>query len=76
MEEFRQTHLNQPFGDAWLLFRPLAYKNHSYRWSTIGADINHIAGASMEDVKNFYKKFYNPNNAVLTVAGPVETAMK
>jgi zinc protease len=73
MEEFRQTHLNQPFGDAWLLLRPLAYKNHSYRWSTIGADIDHIAGATMEDVKDFYKKFYNPNNAILTVAGPVET---
>jgi len=73
MEEFRQTHLNQPFGDAWLLLRPLAYKKHSYRWSTIGADINHIAQASMEDVKDFYQRFYNPNNAILTVAGPVET---
>lgn len=74
MEEFRQTHLNQPFGDAWLLLRPLAYKAHPYRWSTIGADINHIAGASMEDVRNFYQRFYNPNNAVLTVAGPVEVS--
>lgn len=73
MEEFRQTHLNQPFGDAWLLLRPLAYKVHPYRWATIGADINHIAEASMEDVSAFYKKFYNPNNAILTVAGPVDT---
>jgi zinc protease len=73
MEEFRQTHLNQPFGDAWLLLRPLAYKNHSYRWSTIGAEIDHIAGATMDDVKDFYKRFYNPNNAILTIAGPVET---
>lgn len=74
MEEFRQTHLNQPFGDAWLLLRPLAYKVHPYRWSTIGADINHIAQATMEDVKDFYHRFYNPCNAILTVAGPVETA--
>jgi zinc protease len=73
MEEFRQTHLNQPFGDAWLLLRPLAYKTHPYRWSTIGADIDHIAQAAMEDVKDFYHRFYNPNNAILTVAGPVET---
>jgi zinc protease len=72
MEEFRQTHLNQPFGDAWLLLRPLAYKVHPYRWSTIGADINHIAQATMEDVKDFYHRFYNPCNAILTVAGPVE----
>lgn len=74
MEEYRQTHLNQPFGDVWLLLRPLAYKVHPYRWSTIGADINHIAQATMEDVKDFYNRFYNPCNAILTVAGPVETA--
>lgn len=73
MEEFRQTHLNQPFGDAWLLLRPLAYKVHPYRWSTIGADISHIAGAGMQDVRDFYARFYNPANAILTVAGPVET---
>ena len=72
MEEFRQTHLNQPFGDAWLLLRPLAYHVHPYRWSTIGADINHIAHATMDDVKDFYSRFYNPNNAILCVAGPVE----
>jgi predicted Zn-dependent peptidase len=73
MEEFRQTHLNQPFGDAWLMLRPLAYQVHPYRWSTIGADINHIAQATMDDVKDFYTRFYNPNNAILTIAGPVRT---
>lgn len=73
MEEFRQTHLNQPFGDAWLLLRPLAYRVHPYRWATIGADINHIAQAGMDDVVAFYKKYYNPNNAILTIAGPVDT---
>ncbi len=71
IEEFRQTHLNRPFGDAWLLLRPLAYTQHPYRWATIGADINHIAHASMEDVKSFYQRFYNPNNAILSIAGPV-----
>ncbi|MDP2423225.1 MAG: pitrilysin family protein [Bacteroidales bacterium] len=73
MEEFRQTHLNQPYGDAWLLLRPLAYRTHPYRWATIGADIQHIASATMPDVKDFYKRFYHPGNAILTVAGPVET---
>jgi zinc protease len=73
MEEFRQTHLNQPFGDAWLLLRPLAYAVHPYRWPTIGADIQHIANATMSDVRDFYGRFYNPNNAILAVAGPVET---
>ncbi|OQX77715.1 MAG: peptidase M16 [Bacteroidetes bacterium 4484_276] len=71
-EEFRQTHLNQPYGDVWLLMRPLAYKVHPYKWPTIGEKIEHITNAKMEDVKAFYGKYYNPNNAILVVSGDVE----
>jgi predicted Zn-dependent peptidase len=71
IEEFRQSYLNQPYGDVWLLLRPLAYKVHPYRWSTIGKEIAHIENATMEDVRSFYKRYYNPNNAILTVAGNV-----
>ena len=71
-EEFRQTHLNQPYGDVWLLLRPLAYKVHPYQWPTIGKKIEHITDARMEDVKAFYAKFYNPDNAILVIAGDVE----
>ena len=71
-EEFRQTHLNQPYGDVWLLLRPLAYKVHPYQWPTIGKKIEHITNARMEDVKAFYAKFYNPDNAILVIAGDVE----
>ncbi len=71
-EEFRQTHLNQPYGDVWLLMRPLAYKVHPYKWPTIGEKIEHITNAKMEDVKAFYGKYYNPNNALLVVSGDVE----
>jgi zinc protease len=70
-EEFRQTHLNQPYGDVWLLLRPLAYQVHPYRWATIGKEISHIQNAVMDDVKMFYSKYYNPNNAILVVAGNV-----
>lgn len=70
-EEFRQSYLNQPYGDIWLMLRPLAYKVHPYMWSTIGKEISHIENASMEDVKEFYLKYYNPNNAILAVAGNV-----
>ncbi len=70
-EEFRQTHLNQPYGDVWMLLRPLAYQVHPYRWATIGKEISHIQNAVMEDVKTFYNNFYNPNNAILVVAGNV-----
>ena len=73
IEEFKQSYLNQPYGDVWLLLRPLAYKVHPYKWSTIGREISHIEHATMEDVRAFYKKFYNPDNAILTVAGNVST---
>lgn len=69
IEEFRQNYLNQPFGDVWLLLRPMAYTTHPYRWSTIGKEIKHIQDASMEDVRDFYSRFYNPNNAILVLAG-------
>jgi predicted Zn-dependent peptidase len=72
-EEFRQVYLNQPYGDAWLLLKPLAYKVHPYQWSTIGKELSHIENAVMGDVKAFYSKFYNPNNAVLVIGGNVET---
>ena len=68
-EEFRQRYLNQPYGDVWLLLRPLAYKVHPYQWATIGKDVSHIENATLDDVKSFFKKYYAPNNAVLSVAG-------
>lgn len=69
IEEFKQRYLNQPYGDVWLKFRPLAYKKHPYQWATIGKKLEHIEEATMEDVKAFFKKHYNPSNAVLCVAG-------
>lgn len=71
IEEFKQRYLNQPYGDAWLKLRPLAYQKHPYRWATIGKDISHIEKATMEDVKDFFFRYYLPNNAILVVAGGV-----
>jgi predicted Zn-dependent peptidase len=71
IEEFKQRYLNQPYGDAWLLLRPLAYKTHPYLWPTIGKEISHIENATMEDVKAFFQKHYNPLNCVLCVAGNI-----
>lgn len=73
IEEFKQNYLNQPYGDVYMLLKPLAYKKHPYQWNTIGKEISHIEHAIMEDVKSFYKKFYNPENAILSVAGDVTT---
>ncbi len=73
IEEFKQRYLNQPYGDVWLLLRPLAYKVHPYKWATIGKEIAHIEQAVMQDVKDFFKKHYCPSNAILVVAGNVNT---
>ncbi len=73
IEEFKQRYLNQPYGDVWLKLRPLAYKTHSYQWATIGKELKHIEDAKMEDVKAFFKKHYNPQNAIMVVGGNVKT---
>ena len=71
IEEFKQRYLNQPYGDVWLKLRPLVYKKHPYRWATIGEKIKHIEDAKIEDVKAFFKKHYNPQNAIMVVGGDV-----
>lgn len=71
IEEFKQRYLNQPYGDVWLLLRPLAYHTHPYKWATIGKEIKHIEDATMEDVRAFFAKHYNPSNAIMVVAGKV-----
>lgn len=72
IEEFKQRNLNQPYGDVFELLKDLTYKKHPYRWQTIGKQLEHIEQATMEDVKDFFFKFYAPNNAVLTVSGNVD----
>jgi zinc protease len=72
IEEFKQRYLNQPYGDVWLQLRPLIYKNHPYKWATIGKEISHIEEAKMEDVKDFFYKFYSPQNAILVVGGNLD----
>ena len=72
IEEFKQRYYNQPYGDVWLLLRPLSYKVHPYQWATIGKEIGHIEHASMEEVKNFFFAHYSPDNAIMTVAGNVD----
>lgn len=77
-EEYRQRFLNQPYGDAMLHLRPLVYISHPYRWHTIGMDMAHIERAGQKDVKNFFENYYQPDNAILTIAGNInyKTAFK
>lgn len=72
-EEFKEHYINKPYGDAWNKMREMAYKQHPYKWMTIGKDLKHIEEAQLQDVKNFFFKHYTPLNAILVVAGNVET---
>ena len=70
-EEFKEHYINKPYGDVWHKIRELTYSVHPYRWMTIGAELSHIENATLTDVKAFFKKHYNPSNAILVVAGNV-----
>lgn len=70
-EEFKQRNLNQPYGDVSHILRDMAYKTHPYRWPTIGKEISHIANATLDEVKDFFYRFYAPNNAILAVSGNI-----
>jgi predicted Zn-dependent peptidase len=72
-EEFKEHYLTKPYGDVWHKLRELAYKVHPYRWMTIGKELSHVENAKLEDVKNFFFKYYRPVNAILVVAGNVTT---
>ena len=74
IEEFKQRYLNNPYGDLWLKLRPLAYQAHPYRWATIGVSPEHIERATLEDVKDFFYRFYAPNNAIISISGNIEEA--
>ncbi|RYY59089.1 MAG: insulinase family protein [Chitinophagaceae bacterium] len=70
-EEFKEHYIAKPYGDVWHRMRELAYKTHPYRWMTIGQDLSHIENAKLQDVKDFFFRFYRPSNAILVVAGNV-----
>ena len=71
-EEYNQRYMNRPYGDMWLLLRSLCYQVSPYRWATIGADIRHVAEATLEDVQQFHEKFYRPDNAIVAIAAPLK----
>ena len=62
---------NQPYGKQWdLLTKTLHSKGHPYSWTVIG-DMEDLNAASMEDVQEWFKRYYGPANAVLAIAGDV-----
>lgn len=72
IEEFRQRYLNQPYGDQMMLLRGLCYREHPYRWATIGLTPEHIEEATLQEVEAFYHRYYRPSNAILSISGDLE----
>lgn len=73
-EEFKEHYINKPYGDVWHTMKNMAYSTHPYQWMTIGKELSHVENAQLQDVKNFFFKHYRPVNAILVVAGNVQTA--
>ena len=67
-EEKRMRVDNAPYGRFLEYVKANLFKNHPYRWTTIGK-MDHLDAATLEEFQAFNKKFYVPNNAVLVVAG-------
>ncbi len=74
VEEFKETCLNEPYGDVWHHIADMAFKVHPYRWPTIGKVPKHVEDATLDDVRSFFYRYYRPNNAILAIAGNVKTA--
>jgi zinc protease len=72
--EKRQGVDNQPYGQAFIELPAMLYpKGHPYSWSTIGS-LDDLTAASYDDVVQFFKTYYVPNNASLVIAGDIDPA--
>jgi zinc protease len=72
MNERRQRVDNQPYGRAFERLQELSYTEpHPYHWPILGY-MEDIAAATLEDVSEFFGRYYVPNNAVLSLAGDFE----
>ncbi len=72
--ERRERYENQPYGLLWeTAYQALYPEGHPYSWTTIGSMAD-LSAASLDDVKEFFRTYYAPNNAVLAVSGDVDAA--
>ncbi|MCE2789377.1 MAG: insulinase family protein, partial [Saprospiraceae bacterium] len=72
IEEFKETCLEEPYGDMWHHLSGLSYKVHPYRWPTIGKELSHISTATLQQVEDFFYGHYRPSNAVVVLAGNID----
>ena len=72
--ERRQSYDNQPYGRAYeTMLSALFPPSHPYSWPVIGS-MKDLSAAQLEDVKNFFRRYYAPNNATLAVGGDFNPA--
>lgn len=71
-EEKRLRYDNQPYGQIFDLINEMIYKNFANSHSTIGS-MDHLDAATVEDVQEFFRIYYAPNNAVMVISGSFET---
>lgn len=69
VEEFKETCLEEPYGDVLHHLYALAYRQHPYRWPVIGENFTHIESAQLAEVEDFFYQYYRPNNAILSLCG-------
>lgn len=73
IEEFKQTHLDRPYGDAFHHIRRLLYApDNAYSWPTIGLVPEHIERVTTDDVRRWFYGHYAPNNAILSIVGGID----
>lgn len=71
IEEFKETCLDQPYGDMMHHLRGLLYTTHPYGWPTIGKSIEQLERMTHDDIARFFLTHYAPNNAVVSVGGDI-----
>lgn len=72
--ERRQRYENSPYGMSWVMLADAMFpKGHPYSWPTIGSMAD-LSAASLDDVKEFFRMYYAPNNASISIAGDIDVA--
>jgi len=71
IEELKMRRNNQPYGTLLDEVCNALFPGSSYQWTTLGSE-EHLKVATIEDFRNFYNNFYQPNNATLVIAGDID----
>ena len=71
-EEMKSSYINRPYGQLSLVLGEISHKSYNYKHSTIGL-IEDLNSSNVQYAEKFFNKYYNPNNAILTIVGDFKT---